>query len=163
MNGTVTDLNLPATPQQAAAAKLDTLGADKAWCDKLFSGDGAARKEFDQLVEQKSGGDRLDQIIAGTADVPLIQTTEGSVPLGATMRDVADLQTRVGLSADAVKQLLSGAPVSKAEYDQVKQLRADALSDADFVTRLLKNDRAAVRDLTHANIVIVGGHRESAA
>jgi hypothetical protein len=156
-----TDLGTTAT--QAAAAKLESLSASPEWRQKVLAGSGPEVQQLHDLIAASNGeGDQISRIVSGTEPVPDIQFNQGSVPLGATMRDVADLQTRVGLSADVLTQLLSGAPASKSEFDQVKQLRADALSDADFVARLLKGDRTAVRDLTLANVVLIGGYREVA-
>jgi hypothetical protein len=163
MEGAAADLGTTATPQQQAGAKLDALGKDEAWRGKLLSGDGPTVKQFHELMAAKSGeGNRVDQIVAGTAEVPAIQTTEGGVPIAAAMRAAADLR-ELGLSDDAIKQLLNSESVTEAEYRAVKKLRADLLADKDFVSALLSGNREALRDLLYANVVIVGGYGEKAA
>jgi hypothetical protein len=105
----------------------------------------------------KAGTDRLGQIIAGTAEVPMIETvTAGQLSTYNQMLSAADLR-EIGVSDSAIRQLFEGKPVSRAEHDAVKALKADRLSDKEWRAKYLANDRAAVRDMALMNTVIVGG------
>ena len=158
------DLGTTATPQEAAARELGTLSADASFRAKLLAGDGPATRQFHELVAAKSGaGTELDRIVDGTAKIPDFDVVvEGNLPIGQQVRAAADLRER-GIEPAAIKQLLTGKPpVSKQELELVKNRRADLLADKDFVKALLSGNREALRDLTNANIVIVGGAKEAA-
>jgi hypothetical protein len=147
---------IPATPAEAGA-RLDSLLATPEWASQLTSGSGPHVREFSDLMAAKSGTDRLGQIIAGTAEVPMIETvTAGQLSTYNQMLSAADLR-EIGVSDSAIRQLFEGKPVSRVEHDAVKALKADRLSDKEWRAKYLANDRAAVRDMALMNTVIVGG------
>ncbi len=146
-----------ATTPAEAAAKLDSLIANPEFRTKLLASGAAETREFHSLMAVKSGGDRLGQIIAGTAEVPMIETvTAGQLSTYNQMISAADLR-EIGVGDLAIRQVFEKNPVSRAEYDAVKTLKADRLADKEWRAKFLAGDRAAVRDMAHMNIVIVGG------
>jgi hypothetical protein len=152
----------PATPA-AAAAKLDSLVANPDFRTKLLAAGAAETRQFHELMAAKSGGDKLDQVIAGTAEVPLVElVTAGQLSTYNQMISAADLR-EIGVGDLAIRQVFEKRPVSRAEHDAVKALKADRLSDKEWRAKFLAGDRAAVRDMALMNIVIVGGHNEEMA
>jgi len=154
-----------ATTPAAAAAKLDSLIASPEFRTKLLAAGAAETREFHELMATKSrgGADKLDQVIAGTAEVPLVElVTAGQLSTHNQMISAAALR-EIGVGDLAIRQVFEGKPVSRTEHDAVKALRADRLSDKEWRAKFLAGDRAAVRDMAHMNIVIVGGFEEKAA
>lgn len=162
------DLGVTQPSAVEAAAKLSELMADKAWAAKLLSGDGPQVKEFAQLMAAKSGsageGDRLDQIIAGTiADpAPFETVTNGQLTTRNQITSAEALRD-LGVSPGAIRQVFEAKPSSRADYDAVRNLKADRLGDQDWIKRYLAGDRTAVRDMALMNIVLVGGYKEEKA
>ena len=146
----------PATPAEASA-RLDTLAKNSDWASGVLTGSGPHVREFQELVAKKSGGDKLDQILTGTIEPPLFETVmPGELSTRNVMTSVADLR-EIGLEDATIRQVVEGKPVSRAEHDAVKALKADRLSDKEWRAKFLAGDRAAVRDMALMNIVIVGG------
>ena len=147
----------PATPAEAGA-KLDALSKNSDWASKVLTGSGPHVREFHDLVGKKSGADKLDQIIAGTAEVPLVDlVTDGQLSTYNQLIAAADLR-EIGVSDTAIRQVFEKKPVSFAEYNAVKGIKADRLADKEWRAKYMANDRVAVRDMALMNIVIVGGH-----
>ena len=48
-------LTLAEPTAQAARVRLQALAGDKAWFDRLMSGDAAAREEYDKLTQTLTG------------------------------------------------------------------------------------------------------------
>ena len=63
-----------------------------------------------------------------------------------------------GLNEATVKQALTSAPVSRAEYDAVKLLRTDMMADKDFAAAVLAGNPEAVRELTLMNTIVANGY-----
>jgi len=59
----------PTNPVDAtgASARLTALEKDGAWCQKLFSGDGAAREEFDRLTKLIADTPDTERALAGAS------------------------------------------------------------------------------------------------
>ncbi len=147
----------PATPAEAGA-KLDALSKNQDWASKVLTGSGPHVREFNDLIAKKSGSDKLDQVIAGTAEVPLVDlVTDRQLSTYNQLIAAADLR-EIGVSDSAIRQIFEKKPVSRAEYDAVKALKADRLADKEWRAKYMANDRVAVRDMALMNIVIVGGH-----
>jgi hypothetical protein len=64
---------------------------------------------------------------------------------------------------DIARQVLSGEPVSKAEFDAAKQAKQRLLGDQDFVRRYLSGDGEAKRQMALLNVVITRDIKETAA
>ncbi len=160
------DLGIAQLSPVEAAAKLSELMSDKAWAAKLLSGNAPEAREFQQLMAAKSGGagDRLDQIIAGAIEDPALFETVTAGQLSTRNQMIsAEALRDIGVSPAAIRQVFEAKPVPRAEYDAVKNLKADRLGDRDWIKRYLAGDRSAVREMTLMNIVAVGGYREGAA
>jgi hypothetical protein len=146
----------PASPAEAAT-KLETLSKNSEWASKVLTGSGPHVREFNDLIAKRSGSDKLDQVIAGTAEVPWLETTmNGELSTYKLATTVADLRER-GLDDATIKQAISGAAVSKAEFDAVKRLHEDRLGDATWTANLLKGAAKERRELTLAQVVLAGG------
>jgi hypothetical protein len=146
----------PTTPTEARA-RLDHLTTDKQWAAKFEAGDADTRREFDTLtalVAEARPGDRLDDVLAGTATLPLIETvTAGQLPTIKLMSAVDGLR-EAGISGDAIRQAVNGVKVSRIEYEAGKQLHAQRVSDAEWRKRLLAGDASARREMTLMSIVL---------
>jgi hypothetical protein len=155
------------TQEQAATATATLAERQKnpEWNAKLVSvTDGwDVKREFKALMEASSkdtskGGDRLDRIIAGTEKVEMGEvTTGGTLSTANTIRSVESLR-EAGLSDPQIKQVVSGAQVSRAEYDVVKTMRSDRLGNKDWVTKWLGGDFQAHREMLLMNTVIANGY-----
>jgi hypothetical protein len=104
----------PTNPVDAAGAtqRLAALGKDGDWCAKLFSGDGAARAEFDRLNRLVADADPVSRALSGAAPGPWEAETNSGAEAG--LRDqisfVADART-AGIPDDNLRAILSpGAP-----------------------------------------------------
>lgn len=157
------------TQEQAATAtaRLAELQAQPDWNAKLVSKtDGwPEKREFAALMEASSkdtakGGDRLDRIIAGTADTSIGElTTGGEISTFNAMKS-ADWLREANLTDPQIKQILSGAKVSKSEYEAVKILRSDRMGSKEWVAKLLAKDAQANREFLLMNTVMANGHVE---
>jgi hypothetical protein len=108
--------------------------------------------------DKAKGGDRLDQIIAGTVKIEPFETTTGSeISTYNAMQTAAGLR-EIGLSDPQIKQAMDGKPVSKAEFDMVRTMRADRTGNAEWAAKYLKGDTQAVREMALMNTVIAAGY-----
>ena len=125
----------------------------------MLTGSGPHVREFQELVAKKSGGDKLDQILTGTIEPPLFETVmPGELSTRNVMTSVADLR-EIGLEDATIRQVVEGSPVAKAEYDAVKRLHADRLSNQESISKLLKGAAAERRELTLMQTVLAGGYK----
>ena len=146
------------TARTEAGAQLDGLIANPEFRSKLLAAGAAETRQFHELMAAKSGGEnKLDKIIAGTAEMPLMEaTTNNELSTHKIATSVSDLR-EVGLSDDEIKQAVTGAPVSKAEYDAVKRLHADRLGNPEWTAKLLKGGATERLELTRMQVVLAGG------
>jgi hypothetical protein len=163
MDGTAADLGASATPQQAAAQQLDARMGSVEWRTKVLSGDGPATAEMQALIAAKhEGADQLDQIIAGTAVVPQIETTAGGALSIAKQMSTAVWLRELGIEPGAVRQLLGNEEVGIEEFAAAKAMKADLLSNPDFVRRYLAGSREEIRKMTLLGIILSSGIKEAA-
>jgi hypothetical protein len=156
-------LDVEAMSPNQAAAKLDELLKDSDWQQRYLSGSERARREHDELATKAEADDRLDKIVDGSAESPLIETVgPGQITDRAAMNFAADLR-EIGVPDDAIKQALRGQPVSKAEYDTIKLLRRDRMADREWAGKVLANDPAAVRELTLMNLIVANSFKKEAS
>jgi hypothetical protein len=78
------------------------------------------------------------------------------------MKNTVDALRTDGISEGAIRQLISKEPVSRAEYERVKQWKSDAMENSEFTAAYLKGDPASVRMMTNAMIVLVSPIKEDA-
>jgi hypothetical protein len=121
------------------------------------------KRAFARLMELSQhdtakGGDRLDQIIAGTVKIEPFETTTGSeISTYNAMQTAAGLR-EIGLTDSQIKQAMAGQPVPKAEYDMIKMLRSDRMGNTEWTAKYLKGDAQARREMALMNTVIVNGY-----
>lgn len=144
-----------------AGQQADKLVADPAFRDRFLRGDLKARQEMQDALATKLGaGDHLDQVIAGTAKVPALETVSGDTLTTYKQLQAASWMKQDGLPADAIRQIFEGKGVSAAEHAAAVELRATKLGNKDWTAKLLTGDREAVREMELLNIIIVGGVAE---
>lgn len=156
MTESYTPAATPATPAEAAT-KLETLSKNSEWASKVLAGSGPHVTEFKNLIAKKSAADRLGQILDGTFEAPLLETTiNGELSSYKVGTMIADLR-EIGLEDAAIRQTIEAKPVSKTEFDAVKRLHADRLGNAEWTAKLLKGGATERRELTLMQVVLAGG------
>jgi hypothetical protein len=156
MAGTDNQTAAPATTAAEASARLTALTADSSWSQRYFSGDPAARRDFQQLTQMVAGADADAEAIAGKSSQPgLIEETTG-VAHGDLVKAVSWLREN-GLDAATVQQLLKGEPIPRDEYEAVVQMRSQLYSSKEWVAKLLAGDHQAKRDLTLISVALNAG------
>lgn len=147
---------------EQTGATLDSLLADQKFTDRLLAGGLSERREFDAAIAAKSAkseGDHIDHIINGTAQAPIFQTLTGT-ELGVRDQMTAAAALKdTGVNDAVIRQALEGKPVSKEEYQLVKNHKADLLGDKDFVTKYLSGDRSARRTMTLVQVALAAGYK----
>lgn len=74
---------------------LSELQANPEWSKAVLAGSGPQVKELNSLVERKHSGDKLDEIIAGTATPPDFETVIG-LPVSAKVNGWLGLEGEAG-------------------------------------------------------------------
>jgi hypothetical protein len=158
---------LPVTQEQAATATATLAERQKnpEWNAKLVSmTDGYPEKrEFAKLMDASSrdtakGESRLDKIIAGKAQVEMGEvTTSGEISTANAIKTVETLRD-AGLTDPQIKQALSGAPVSKAEYEAVRIIKSDRLGNREWTQRYLAGGAQERREMLLINTIISNGY-----
>lgn len=140
----------PAAPNAAplsvseADAQITRMTTDKAFRDRLLSGDVEARAAWKRASEAKANGSETDALLDGTV--------QGRDALG-TVENFRNL----GLTDAAIRQALDGTPVSKSEYRMAKVIKAEKLSDREFTKKWSAGDVAASREMLLLNIILTNG------
>jgi hypothetical protein len=157
-------VNLAAMTSAQARERLDGLLQNPDWQKRYLAGNGPERREFEALTAKKNeaADNRLDRIIDGTEVVRELETVANGELSTFKMMQAAEHIKNFGLDGATVKQALTSAPVSRAEYDAVKTLRGDMMGDKDFTAAVLAGNPEAVREFTLANIIISNGIAEEA-
>ena len=153
MTEAVTPAAPPATPVEAGA-RLTALRADSAWGAKVLAGDSEAVKEFHSLHELAAKADPVDLAMAGVS-VQEIPTSEERQMTAATQ-----MFREIGIRDDVIRQTLGGYEVSQKEFDAVKQLKQDRMSDAEWAKAFLGGSTSHQRDMTLMNIVLSSSIKE---
>jgi hypothetical protein len=145
----------PTTPAEANA-RLASLSTNKEWRDKYFGGNVEARREFSTLTEMAAAADdRIDSVMAGNTEAPLMELTTDEHPL--TTRDLASAVEGLresGLTDEIIRELFSGRKVSAEEQRLVEQFKVKRTSDAAWRQRLLSGDHEANRELTLMSMIL---------
>ena len=157
----------PAPPATAAeaATRLAELQANSEWAAKVISKtDGYAEKqEFAGLIAMKASGDNVDAILDDSATPPEIElVTDGKMSVRNSMASAAELR-EIGIADDQIKRLLTGEPLSPADFKTVEQFKNMKLGDEDFVKKLLSGGAEERRLLNLWSIYAVVGQKEAAA
>jgi hypothetical protein len=158
----------PVDPAQArerlvasARAALDEKFANKAWVEKFYGGDYAARRSFGHLTATIAGyGDGPTEagnafLAAQGPDDPGVAATTG--PHGMTPRRLQEHVANLfasGLDEKSVDQIMKGKPVSAAEYQAALALRDKFRGDQDFQRRLFAGDQEARKQFTLLSAIL---------
>jgi hypothetical protein len=140
----------PTPPANAveAGAKLTALQADKAWSEKLLSGDAAATKVWHELHGLiASGDDRVSSAMAGA--LPDIPDSEHRL-----MSNMAGMLREIGINEGTIQQTLEDREVTQAEFDAVANWKAQHLHDKEWTKSWLAGDVEAAKQMVLANIVL---------
>lgn len=147
-----------------AASQLERRVTDSDFRSRWLSGSGPHVQEANALIARKlSGGDRLDQIIAGTAEVSPFEATTGGELSTYNQMQAAGWLKDLGISDTAIREAFEGKPVPREQYDWVMNLKADLESNPEFLKRYFKGEREAVRKMMLCNIVKTCGFQQAAA
>jgi hypothetical protein len=155
-------------PEKPAEAKLSAMLADKNFLNGIERSSGAV-----DGVALPSGA-AFDKVQSAVADYRAEQGSPVDLAMAGHVGDVNDSDylhmklTADALRADGVKeqvirQVLSGAPVSRAEHDMVAEWKARAEGEREWVAAYLKGDPEKVRQMQHAVIVLASPIKEEAA
>ena len=127
-----------ATPAAEASVKLKGLTADKAWSEKFFAGDVAARREFAELTTAAANGDSTGEAIAGTAAAPgMIETTFGSDLNSRATVETVQLLREAGFTDATTEALFRGDKMNRQEVEMARRYQSMRHSDQSWVSRLL--------------------------
>ncbi|WP_426608648.1 hypothetical protein [Bradyrhizobium sp. McL0616] len=137
---------LPATPAEAAT-RLGELKADPKWTASLLSGGPAQVREFQDLHEIAAKGSDVAAAMAGGS--PTMASSDLREMIGT-----AEMLKDVGFTPLSIRETLEGRPASQAEVDMATKWKADHLSDAEWVKRLMSGDVEAKRHLLVANVIL---------
>ena len=88
--------------------------------------------------------------------------TTGKWSVRNSMASAAELR-EIGIADDQIKRLLTGEPLSPADFKTVEQFKNMKLGDEDFVKKLLSGGAEERRLLNLWSIYAVVGQKEAAA
>jgi hypothetical protein len=140
----------PAPPATAseASARLDALGADRAWAQKFYSGDIAARQEFERLnVMVAEGGDKIDIAMLG-------QLPPGANGEIRELAGTAEFLRDVGIRDEVIRETLAGQEVTQAEHDATKRWLDQHTRDKEYTKKWLSGDPEVAKQMTLAHIIL---------
>lgn len=153
----MTELAPEQTPAEAAT-KLKELTGNADWSKSYLTGDGPKVAEFNRLSKIAAGADKIDLAMAGVLEPKMFQDRSHVDNI-----ETSKLLREGGVDDPAIhRQVLSGEPVSQAEFDAAKSERARLERDHDFQKRYLSGDGAAVRQMTLLNVILTRDVKEAA-
>jgi hypothetical protein len=137
-----------ATPAEATA-RLDQLKSDPAWRDGFLSGNGPQAREYQDLSALAAKGDKADLAMAGIMKDAPFQDSGHRQMIEATA-----MFRSLGISDETIKQTLTDYEVSQQEHDAVAKLKADRMSNSEWVKKWLSGEGEQARDMMLMNIVL---------
>ena len=147
---------IPSTPAEAAT-RLDQLKQDPVFREALMRGGPEQKRTFHELHELVSKGDGIDQAMSGVLPAGIIQDSAQVEMAGATA-----MNRELGIRDDITKEFLTGHTTTKGWYDETARLKADRMSNPEWVKRLQSGDVETRRQFREMNIVLTGGIKEKA-
>lgn len=146
----MTDQTTPPSNAIEARTTLDVRIADKDWRDRVLNGDVAANKELREL-SAKSAGSGDDVVALAMSGIPAheMRTTDQAL-MAATASHLRDL----GFPSKAIQETLSGKVPTAEDVERARVWKTQVMKNPDFVSRYLKGDGDAHREMTAANIVL---------
>jgi hypothetical protein len=149
MSDTTTGAATELAPTAAEATeRLATLTKDKAWTNRLLSGDGPTRREFEGLISAKHEGDRVDAVMNGTAEQPVGELTNSQRLSTTALRSAVEHLRSLGLREEPLGAFMKGAPLSKEDRAWVDDKFRQLTGDFAWRERYLKGEPNAVQDMT---------------
>ena len=140
---------IPATATEARAV-LDARIADRAFGERVFAGDVAARAELDALHAkiQAGGSDVVDMAIAGIV--------QGDVPDTGqkVMAETAAWMHGHGLSDGVIRQTLTNHEVTPEEFRAVQLWKSQKMASKEFVSRYLAGEPEEIKSMLLADVVL---------
>jgi len=149
---------IPDTPKEAAA-RLSQIKSDPAWREAYLSGQPRHAKELRELqaiVDKENAG--VDKALAGELYDSPIQPPGHMANIAA-----AAMLTEAGLRPDVVRQVLTGQPVSRAEYEAAKSRKTELMRDRKFVDAYMANNGPERQALTLLDVILSSRIKEDAA
>lgn len=156
------------TPE--ATTKLAGMLADKGFLSSIDYG-GAHGGSDGQALPGGAAFDRLQEVVG---EHRAAQGDPVSLAMAGHLDDInesgylqkkqtVDVLRGMGIGDDAIRQAIGEEPVSREEHARVAQWKKEAMENPHFVAAYLKGDPAAVRQMTHAVIVLTSSIKENAA
>jgi hypothetical protein len=141
----------------AARARRDAIIKDPVWRDRYVKGDSelaAEMRNLNLVISEQSEGNKLDQVLAGTAPLGKMEVVSGGeLPTTSLMQAVEEL--RKSLPDEAIKELIEGAPgVSQERHDFAARLRAQLLEDREWCGHYRSGNRLYREQMTRINAVL---------
>jgi hypothetical protein len=120
-----------------------------------MEGSGPEVAEFHALNARIATADRVADVINGSADAPIIETTFGSQLNTSKLMDAVAGLRDLGWNDDAISAVIKGNETVPAEvHEYAKQWKRDAMSDEQWVRAYLGGDAVARRQMASANAII---------
>jgi hypothetical protein len=186
MSRAITEVTSNLSPDEAkaqlgamtAASRRETPAADKL---ASMLKDGAFMRSIDRGGEHGSsetialpGGAAFDKLQQAIGDARAEAGDPVSLAMAGVLGDVnesgylqkkqtVDVLRAEGIGDAAIRQLIGNEPVSRAEYQRVKQWKSEAMESPQFVDAYLKGSPPEVRMMNNANIVLVSPIKDDAA
>ncbi len=140
-----------------ARAALDARVGSKAFRDRLMRGEMQATRDWRSLhdtIGADPGNMKLDAILAGTAEIPIMEATTGNELPTRKLLEVVQGFKEQGLSDETIRQAVNGGTVTKAEHDAIELMHKRLVSDPEWGKKLLAGDFEANRQMTLMNIIL---------
>jgi hypothetical protein len=130
---------------------------------KFLAGDAAAKAEVGKLIRAKLEGDRVDAALAGALSPSgLLQPNIGGISPQNLNAAVAGFR-EIGVSTEALREMLTGKPVDQATYDAVMEFRSQLLGSREWVQKWMSGDRECRKQAVLFAIVKNNGIKKEAA
>ena len=143
-------------PSQEPQAQLDRFYADPSKRQLLEAGDGATRKEFDELAKAAANADPVEAVMKGA--LPEVVNSEQRL-----MADFADHLRSIGVRDEVVREALENKPITQELHNSAKDWRTAHMKDREFVKKYLEGDVEAVKLMAACHILLTLPIKEKAA
>jgi hypothetical protein len=149
-----------------ARAKLDALGKDPNFYQKLEAGSADEVRVFKELTAQAAGVDaevRLERVLAGEVhnNATIETVSDNQLSTSKMASAVGDLRAR-GFADKAIREIFSGEKGTAEQVAEASYRKSCALQSPEWVKSFLAGDFAALRDMTCWNAIIAAGVRGDA-
>jgi hypothetical protein len=139
--------NFRGPPSDNPQAQLNRLYADPEKRQKLEAGDGATRREFDQLVQAAAKIDPIEAAMSGF--LPDVPTSEMRL-----MSEAASWLRDIGIREDVVRETLSNQSTTQEIHDAAVNWKKEKMTNPEFVKAYLNGGLEERRLMTLCAIVL---------